>query len=163
MVYLDTKSRGSIPAGSVRKRLVSTRKAMKDPTRAERIYTTDDLDELTSTPPNLLADENMVKKSRLTPRNVNLSRGNDPSSPILVGSESLPQLFKGLDEEISSSPDEELPDLLTEFARKEDRSTVHVNGSKVKAESDEEYGLPSEFEITPKKRIRILDDSDEDE
>jgi hypothetical protein len=163
MIYLDTKSRGSIPAGSVRKRLVSTRKAMKNPTRAQRTIDEDDIEELTSTPPNLLASESPVKKSRLTPRNVNKSRGNDPSSPISLGSESPPQLFKGWDDGIpSTQDDEELPDLSESFKSKGIKSSSLVKGSQ-KIESDEEYGLPSEFDITPKKRIRIALSSDEDE
>lgn len=163
MTYLDTKSSGSIPAGLVRKRLVSTRKAMRDPTRSKRTYTEDDMDELTSTPPNLLATEKVIKKAGLTPRSVNLSRGNDLSSPISIDSESPPPLFKGLDDAISSSGEEDLPDLMEEFTRKGDQSSGHVHSSRVKIDSDEEYGLPSEFDTTPKKRIRIAYDSDEDE
>lgn len=163
MTYLDTRSRGSIPAGSVRKRLVSTRKSMKNPARAERTIDENDIEELTSTPPNLLVSESPIKKSRLTPRNVNLFRGSDPSSPISLGSESPPPLFKGWDDGIpSTQEDEELPDLSENFKSKEVKSSGLVNGSQ-KIESDEEYGLPSEFDITPKKRIRITLSSDEDE
>ena len=163
MTYLDTRSRGSIPAGSVRKRLVSTRKSMKNPTRAERTIDENDIEELTSTPPNLLVSESPIKKSRLTPRNVNLFRGNDPSSPISLGSESPPQLFRGWNDGIlSTQDDEELPDLSENFKSKGIKSSGLVNGLQ-NIESDEEYGLPSEFDIPPKKRIRITVSSDEDE
>jgi hypothetical protein len=151
---LDTRN-GSIPSGSVRNRLVRTRKTMNDPTRASRIYTEDDIEEFNSTPPNLIA----VDKSSthgLSKRGINAARRSDTigSSPLKTKAPDNP--FKNWEDVFSSG--EELPDLSVELLLG-DRKTLDRKRGK---DSDDEYGLPSEFETTPRKRIRIELSSDDD-
>ena len=90
----DTNTVGFIPAGSLRDRLVRTRQAMKDPSRSTRIYTIDDDDHLTSTPPALIASP------CLSERDVNVSLDGQRK-----------RLFEGLEDELSSADD--LPELST--------------------------------------------------
>ena len=151
---LDTKN-GSIPSGSVRNRLVRTRKAMKDPTRALRIYTEDDIEEFNSTPPNLIA----VDKSstdRLSERSVNATRRSDTIGSSPLKTTAIDNPFKNWEEVFSSG--EELPDLSVELLLGDKKNFDRKRGK----DSDEEYGLPSEFETTPRKRIRIELSSDDD-
>lgn len=143
---LDTNTSGKIPASSLRNRLVRTREAMKDATRSTRTYTAIENELLTSTPPGLIVIDPV--RSSLTERNVNIS-------PRAVKSESRTQSFQDLEEELSSGDD--LPDLSTELLFKTKGSK-----SKKKDSSDDEYGLPSDFEETPRKRIRIAELSDEE-
>ena len=161
----DMKSRGRIPAGAVRKRLSRTRKSMNDPTRRHRNYTEHDLDELNSTPPNLIASPPPSPK-RLSQRNNNVPRKSDTSISKI---EAFTKLFEDRSEEFSS--DEDLPDLSTEFlfngkgkGKGKEKADSKGTGKKEKMNSSgDEYGLPSEFEIfTPRKRIRIAISSDEE-
>ena len=142
----DTNTTGKIPASSLRNRLVHTRKAMKDSTRSTRTYTDIDNELLTSTPPGLIVNDPV--RSSLTERDVNVS-------PRTAKSESQTQSFQDLEAQLSSGDD--LPDLSSELLFKTKRSI-----SRKKDSSDDEYGLPSEFEETPRKRIRIAELSDEE-
>ena len=144
---LDTKSTGSVPASSVRKRLVRTRKAMRNSKPRETRYEEDDFADLNSTPPNLFATE-ASKKVGLSERSVNVSRKRSKSPDT--------KLFSGWDE-ISSSPDD-LPDISMELFFTEKTNVKKA----LEKDSDEEYGLPSEFEETPRKRIRIATFSDDE-
>ena len=143
---LDTNTTGKIPASSLRNRLVQTRKAMKDPTRPKRTYTDIEKELLTSTPPGLIVSDPV--RSSLTERDVNVSS-------LVVKSESRKQSLQDVEDELSSGDD--LPDLSTELL-------FNTKGSKSrkKDSSDDEYGLPSDFEETPRKRIRIAELSDEE-
>jgi hypothetical protein len=169
----DMKSRGRIPAGAVRRRLSRTRKSMNDPTRSHRNYTEHDLDELNSTPPNLIASPPPSPK-RLSQRNNNIPRKSDTSISKI---EAFTKLFEDRSEEFSSGDD--LPDLSTEFlfngkgngrgngkgnGNGNEKTDGDGTGKKEKTNSsDDEYGLPSEFEVlTPRKRIRIAISSDEE-
>jgi hypothetical protein len=154
MGTLDTKSTGSIPSGSIRNRLVQTRKKMRDTSRPNREISAIDIEILSTTPPRLLASGITKGLSQCDP---NVPRQNGTvTSRIQPPSSSNP--FKNWD--VISSSDDDLPDL----------STALFNGKQKPAEplpkiisvnSDEEYGLPSEFD-TPRKRIRIEQFSDED-
>src|SRR5271170_1017126 len=104
----DMKSRGLIPAGALRKRLIRTKRSMHDPTRPYPKYTQDDLKELSSTPPNLIASPPSPK--RLSQRNTNISRESDTSMSKI---EAITRLFENQMEDTSSGDD--LPDLSTEF------------------------------------------------
>lgn len=77
--------------------------------------------------------------SSLSERDVNLS--SQRNKPEL-------NIWEDLGEDEST---DELPELSTKML------------FKVKKDSDEEYGLPSEFELTPRKRIRIAELSDDEE
>jgi hypothetical protein len=143
---LDTNTIGNIPASSLRNRLVQTRKAMKDPARSKRRYTDIEEELLTSTPPGLIVSDPV--RSSLTERDVNVSS-------LTVKSESRKQSLQDVEDELSSGND--LPDLSTELL-------FNMKGSKSrkKDSSDDEYGLPSDFEETPRKRIRIAELTDEE-
>ena len=150
----DMKSRGLIPAGSVRKRLLQTRKSMRDPSRIYRGYTEDDLEELSSTPPNLIASPPPSPKP-LFQRIVKIPRKSDAS---LSKIEAITKLFEDRTEDASSGDD--LPDLSMEILF---NGKGNLKGKKETMEnSDDEYGLPSEFEVTPRKRIRIVISSDDE-
>lgn len=156
---LDT-SNSSIPSGSARKRLDRTRQAMRDPTRALRIPTDDDFEEFNSTPPDLIAVEES-RRNKLSERDVNATRRNgtsdsSPHKPETPDNNPFKNWEK-FDELLMSSSGDELPDLSIELLR----GTAGLEKKRGK-DSDEEYGLPSEFEITPRKRIRIQLSSDED-
>jgi len=142
---LDTTTKGKIPPSSLRNRLVRTRKAMKDSTRSTRTFSEIENELVTSTPPSLIVNDSL--RSSLTEWDVNVS-------PRAVKSESRTQLFENL--EVDSSEDD-LPDLSTELLLNANR-----NKTSKKDSSDDEYGLPSEFEGTPRKRIRIAELSDEE-
>ena len=118
------------PVGSIRNRLIRTRKAMNDSTRSKRMYTDDDIEELTSTPTNLIV-------SGLSERDVSVK----PDSPLTN------KLFQGIDDDLSSADD--LPEL-----------TTALLFNKTSKSSDDEYGLPSDFHVTPRKKIRIVELSD---
>lgn len=150
----DTRSSGSIPAGSLRNRLARTREAMKDPKRASRTCGEDDIHELTSTPPGLFANDKPREK-RISERNPNIPPRSNNGGMIRVESESPKGPFDLWDDNLSSA--DSLPDLSAELLFAKDGSTK----SEVK-DSDDEYKLPSEFEITPRKRIRIAELSDEE-
>jgi hypothetical protein len=156
----DMKSRGRIPAGAVRKRLIQTKKSMTDPTRPGPRYTEDDIDDLLSTPPNLIASSPLSPK-RLSQRNTNIPRKSDASISKL---EAITRLFENQTEDISSEDD--LPDLSTEFllnGKGKSKGDGKEKGKKVTPKnSDDEYGLPSEFDLTPRKRLRITISSDEE-
>jgi len=159
----DMKSRGHIPAGAVRKRLIRTKKSMHDPTRPKIRYTEDDLDEILSTPPNLIVSPPSSTK-RLSQRSTNIPRISDSS---LSKIEAIARLFEDHTEDTSSGDD--LPDLSAEFlfngkGKSKGNGKAKAKGKKEtpKKDSDGEYGLPSEFELTPRKRIRI-EISSEDE
>jgi superfamily II DNA/RNA helicase len=140
---LDIKSHGSVPAGTLRKRLVKTRKAMKHPNYQSD---NDDFDDLISTPPDLIVEE-PPRQSGLAERHVNVTRSD--------GSTKTPVW-----EEVTSSPDS-LPDISIEmFASK--KKTESPGQKRKDKDSDEEYGLPSDFDMTPRKRIRIANLSDEE-
>jgi hypothetical protein len=143
---LDTNTAGKIPASSFRSRLVRTRKAMKDSTRSTRTYTDIENELLTSTPPGLIVNDPVL--SSLTERDVNVS-------PRVAKSELRTQSSHDLEDRLSSGDD--LPDLSTDLL-------FETKGSKSrkKDSSDDEYGLPSEFEETPRKRIRIAELSDDE-
>jgi hypothetical protein len=156
----DMLTRGKIPAGAVRKRLLRTKKSMNDPTRVTRIYTSDDVDELSSTPPNLIANSPTPSPSptpvrkRLSPRDWNVgAKATNSSSKV----DEFSKLFEALS---SGSSDDGLPDLSME-----NLFSGRGKGKERKESSDdEEYGLPSDYEVTPsRKRIRIEISSDEDE
>ena len=157
----DMKSRGLIPAGALRKRLIRTKKSMQDPTRPYPKYTQDDLEELSSTPPNLIASPPSPK--RLSQRNTNISRESDTSMSKI---EAITRLFENQMEDTSSGDD--LPDLSTEFlfngkGKSKGEGEGKGKGKKVTPKNnDDEYGLPSEFEVTPRMRIRITISSDEE-
>jgi hypothetical protein len=133
---------------------------MTDPTRPGPRYTEDDIDDLLSTPPNLIASSPLSPK-RLSQRNTNIPRKSDASISKL---EAITRLFENQTEDISSEDD--LPDLSTEFllnGKGKSKGDGKEKGKKVAPKnSDDEYGLPSEFDLTPRKRLRITISSDEE-
>jgi hypothetical protein len=155
---LDTKSNGSIPAGSLRNGLVHTRKAMNDPVRSSRMYTENEFEDLNLTAPQLLSNKKTGSPmTGLSKRAVNVPRRDGISAKAPVTLDSSPKLFKRWDEDFVS--DEELPELTADMFLKSNKKKENV----VVVDNDEEYGLPSEFEVTPRKRIRIAQLSDDDE
>jgi hypothetical protein len=128
----DMESSVSIPVGSVRNRLIRTRKAMNDSTRSQRTYTEDDMEELTSTPTDLIV-------SSLSERDVSAKPDSPPTN----------KLFEGIEDDFSSADD--LPELSTALLF-----------NKTSKSSDDEYGLPGDFQTTPRKKIKIVELSDEE-
>jgi len=152
------KSRGRIPAGALRKRLARTQKSMNDPARCHRSYTEDDLDELNSTPPNLIASPPPSPK-RLSQRTTNVTRKSDTSISKI---EAFTRLFDQMED---TSSEDDLPDLSTEFlfnGRAKGKTDGKGIGKTKTKSSDDEYGLSSEFDDSPRKRIRITVSSDEE-
>lgn len=113
-----------------------------------KAYLDDALDGSPSTPP--------PKARRLSSRNPNIS----PNF-------STPKRVYRSFEEIVSSSGSEMGDLATELtllAKKQEKENERGKGKEVVTidSEDSEYGLPSEFEETPRKRIRIQDFSEEE-
>src|SRR5277367_2802460 len=158
----DMKSRGLIPAGAVRKRLIRTKTLMNDPARPNIKYTKDDLDEILSTPPNLIVSPPPSPKS-LSQRSTNIPLRKSDASMSKI--EAITRLFEDQTEDTSSGDD--LPDLSTAFLFNGKGKSKGDGKGKGKEEmpkdSDGEYGLPSEFELTPRKRIRIIEISSDEE
>jgi hypothetical protein len=78
--------------------------------------------------------------------------------------EAINRLFENQTQDTAS--DEDLPDLSTEFllnGKGKSKGDGKEKGKKVTPKnSDDEYGLPSEFDLTPRKKIRITISSDEE-
>jgi len=150
---LDIKSHGSVPAGALRKRLVQTRKAIKHPRDWSESLNFINFEDLTSTPPNLIAEERQKKKPQLSEHSTNV-----PRQKTTNGWKNAPIVL----DDTPSSPDS-LPDISAKmfFGKKKDEASAKKAKEK-DDDSDAEYGLPSDFEITPRKRIRIEDFSDDE-
>jgi hypothetical protein len=133
MNVLDTESAVSIPAGALRNRLVSTHKAMKDPTRSRRTYINLDLAEFKSTPPGLIGDET-PQKTKSFELNTNMFLDDDSSSGDDLPDLSVESIFKGNSRVQTLTP--------------------NTNNSKSK--------IPNQVGMTPRKRIRIAELSDEE-
>jgi hypothetical protein len=117
---------------------------MKDLSRSNRECSPTDIKVLITTPPRLLAADTS-RGHPLSPRDIQNGRTKS-ASPV--------NPFKNWD--IISSSDDDLPDLADFF-----KGTTKIPKETTK-DSDDEYDLPSEFEITPRKIIRIAALSDDD-
>jgi hypothetical protein len=164
MERLDTKSHGVVPSGSLRNRLVQARKS----SLSNRDITPSEMEDLISTPPGLFATS--PANPGLSQRSPNIPR----NGAVSLESPSPLNPFRNWD--IISSSDEELPDLAAEFLfkgknkagketpkqtpRTTTRTILKATPRKAPTDSDDEYGLPSEFD-TPRKKIIIEDFSDE--
>ena len=152
---LDMGTTGSVPASSLRKRLVCTRKSMRKSKSRSNKYDDDDFSDLASTPPNLFPEEPQ-EEAGLTDISVNIGRRIGPNSSFLLQTPGK-GAYDGVVETLSS-PDS-LPDISAElFFGKKETPAKKSEGK----DSDDEYGLPSDFDVTPRKRIRIADFSDDE-
>ena len=150
--FLDADTNGKIPASSVRKRLVLARQAMKDITRTSRKCTNDDIEELTSSPVSVIADETPPRK---------VVRRHENTNPFNLRLEGPPKLFERWDERLSS-PDDDFPELSAGSLFKGKRKETTLANDKRKKNSEDENDLSTEFEPTPRKRIRVPTFSDDE-
>ena len=102
-------------------------------------------------------DDTSPKARRVSSRNETISSISSIETPIAV--------YRSF-EEILSSSGSEMADIATELtllaAKRQEKGTEEKKEVVIIDSDDNEYGLPSDFEGTPRKRIKIQDFSDEE-
>jgi hypothetical protein len=155
---------GFIPSSSVRNRLLRTKDSMRNPKQPRIDLTKDDLEELNTTPPNLIA---RTPNRGLTERKSN-NRLSNGSAKVHEERRTSGALDWTL-EKLPSSDDDDLPDLATAILETLEKNTkrkstsTFVRNLMPKKENVGGSTARRQSENTPRKKIRIAALSDEEE